>query len=650
MGQYPRQLNLGEAVKDRLVTYINDELYRHRAERQRALDDLIQMQTDYWAKPSTERKTFPFTGASSVVIPLTAIAVETIHARTITSLFGVVPFASVKARRDDFQKFENPLEDYLQYELTTNIKFYRPFNDIALELEKFGTGIGKSGYEKIVRKAVRTSPDGKTEEEFAVVKKDGATIDGVPNANFIMPHSAKDPQTAPWCGEYHSESPHTVLQMEQSGLFYSGITEKLKPAVSQLSQEGTNQERKYDRQMQTLEKREADFPKMLDWAELWMSFDVDEDGYDEEIVVHFHQDTNNLMSCRYNWNSDLHRPYRYGNYIIVENRWRGIGICKQNEQFQRSITTQHRQRLDNATIANMRMFKVHKLSGYGPKEPIFPGKMWFLDDMTHIESVEMGDVRQSAFSDEQATLIYSHQRTGVNEVVLGMPPQGTPGTATGDLARIREGQNKFDFVMKNIKDLTNELLMDALVNIHQFGSKNIAYFDYSDHGDLLRELFTMDIALIRDGILFDVAAAGQQSNRIADRQNWVQIAQILQNYFVGMVQLGEMTQDPQIMKLIIGKGFVAATEAMRQVLETFDVRNVDRMVLTELEQMFQQQLTGAGGNGGSNGSPNNRLSAVLGGGGNPGSPGNGQAPGMDLLVKALAGLGGGGAAGAPGLS
>lgn len=629
-------LNLDEATKSRLSSYLYDELTHHHQERQTTIDELMQWQSDYWAKPTLERRTFPFLGAANIIVPLTAIAYETIHARSITTHFAVTPFTSVKARRADFQQIENPLENFMQFELLHEVGIRRPIDDCLAELEKFGTGIGKVGYERIVRKAVRPGPTGQ-DEEIAVTVRDGSTLDPVPNANFLMPHYAKDPQTAPWCGELHIDVPYRVKQLEEGGLFYEGTMKSLEQwVISGYNAEGVMNERKYERHMETLEKRVAHWPKVLIWDELWCTFDVDGDQRDEEIVIYYHEPSMTIMGARYNWHSDLHRPYRIGNYIRVENRWRGIGICKQNEQFQRSLTTQHRQRLDNATIANMRMFKVHRLSGYGPKEPIFPGKMWFLDDMTHIESIEMGDVRQSSFMDEQATLIYSQQRTKVNELVLGMPQQGTPGTATGDLARIKEGQLGFDYVFQNEKLFISELVMDVLASVHQFGTRHIEYFKYAEGGDLLAQLFQMPMPLIRDSILFEVGAAGQQENRVLDRQNWIQIAQIIIQYYTSMVQLAQMTQDQQIMQLVVAKAFTASTEAMRQILESFNVRNVDRMVLVELERMFNKMLQG--GQGATSSGP----LALPNPGGAGGPPGPSQASGMDALAQTVALLRGNG--------
>ena len=89
-------LELTEEQEKKLKSHLDLILTNHDGERQPFIEDLIRYQKDYWAKPVTEKRTFPFTGAASIVIPLTAIAFETVHARTMTQLFGLRQYVSVK--------------------------------------------------------------------------------------------------------------------------------------------------------------------------------------------------------------------------------------------------------------------------------------------------------------------------------------------------------------------------------------------------------------------------------------------------------------------------------------------------------------------------------------------------------------------------
>lgn len=627
---YPRQVTLSEKKQERLVSYITDELSNHYMERGQWIQDLLDWQRDYWAKPSEERKTFPFVGASNIIIPLSAIAIEAVHARAWMTLFATKPFVSIKARPGPLVEVEHAFENWLDYFLIDHLKVENQLDSSIMEIAKFGTGCGKSGYERVLKRAVRPIGDGDQEEDFVVITKDGPTADAVPIANFLMPFYAIDPQTAPWVGEEHTSSMFEVESMERSGMFLSGTAEKIRPSSGA---EGTTQN-EFQKKQEELEKKEPTLPARVTWQEIWVGFDVDaeEDETERdpaELQVLWHHDTRTIMSIRYNYHSDLRRPYRLGVYYPVEHRWAGIGICKQNEQFQRIVTTQNRQRLDNATLANMRMFVVHKLSGFGPKEPIFPGKMWFVDDMTHIQDLQLREVYPSSFANEQSVVLYSQQRSGVSEVTLGLPQIGTPGTATGDLARIQEGKQKFDFVFRNMKSFISELIRDVILNVSQFGTRTARYFDMVEGSDRVRDIiFNPDITLLRDGILFEVSAAGQNRNRTLDRANWQQIAVILQQYFTGMAQLAAGLGNPNLVALVNKKGMLAITEALRQILESYDVRNIDRIVVSEVEEMLR--------NGASQ--PGTRQLPPPGGAGGP--QGNGQTSRVADLLEALSQAGG----------
>jgi len=594
--QYPRELNLGPEIEERLISYLEDELLNHYADRDVFVDDVKRWQKDYWAKPPKDKVTFPFTGASTIVIPLTAIAVEAIHSRIMTTLFGLSQFVSVKPKTAAFTHLARPYEQWLDHVCLNDIGVEKQLNDPILEIGKFGTGCALSSYERIVKTAVRDAPDG-TSQDFEVVTKQGPTLDGVPITNLLMPLYAKDPQTSPWVGQQHSRTPYEVKQLEHSGFFREGTFDKLINYVTATQIEGQHGERKYENFVAELGDLKAAWPQRIDWVEIWLSFAVDGEK-DREIVVHLHRPSKTIMSVRYNWYDDLRRPYRLGVYFPLEYRWNGVGICKQNEQFQREVTTQHRQRLDNGTLANVQMLKVKKLSGYGPKEPIFPGKIWFVDDPSDVESFKFSELYPSAYNNENQTVIYSQQRTGVNEVTLGMPQVGTPGTATSDLARIQEGNKKFDFVYKNIKRFTNELVGDIASNLRQFGPKNESYYSVNENGPLIMQLMQLPPDMLRDALVMEVGVAGQQNNKLIDRQNWQTVAALIQQYYTAVSNIAMQTGDQQMMAVIGQKGYVAATEAMKQILEAYDIRNVDRIILSEILNGGPQQLSGAGQNQG----------------------------------------------------
>lgn len=593
--EYPREIYLDEDTEDRLISYLNDELLNHYAERSSFVEDLLTLQSDYYAQPTVKKKTFPFTGAANIVIPITAIAVEAVHAREMTTLFALPQFCSVKVP-DAYGDIDHDLEKYIDHVMLKEVDFYSFCNNVLLENKKFGSCVGKSSYEKIIKTAVKTIGD--TEHEFDVVVSQGPTADPVPLANFLMPYGAMDPQKSPWCGEEHLETSFQVKTLVESGFFRDDVWEKLENWVIQ-NQQTTLSSAPYTQKLEVIQNQVPVWPKQIGWSEIWLSFKVDGSNKMKEIVCHYHRLSQTIMSLRYNWYDDLHRPYRIGQYFPVENRWLGIGIAKQNEQFQREITTQHRQRLDNATLANMRMIKISKLAGYGSGEPVYPGKIWLVDNKDDIDTFQMGEIYPSAYNNETTTLSYSQQRSGVNELNSGMPQVGTPGTASSDLARLQEGNKKADFHFMNSKRFLNQIQKDVVCNVAQFGPKDATIFQYIPNGDQVQAFLQQPISLLRDEIIFSLNIVGQDQNKLLDRSAWTQMAGIIQQYWTGIFQLVGLTGNQQLAQSLIPSALAGSTEAFKQILQSFDINNINRIVPEQLIQLIRDAAPGivaAGGN------------------------------------------------------
>lgn len=572
---YPRLLNLDIEVEEALKIYLDQEITQHEAERGPWLQDIIGWQRDYWAKPLPNEEANK-RGYATLVIPVSAIAVEAVHARHYTQLFGSKQLVSVRAKSNDYDSAAQPFENFLESELKYSAKFKENFESCALEFTKLGTGVARAEWQEEVKYGITRVGD--REEEFPVYTKRGPGIFTVPISRFVMPLNELDAQIARWCGEVQVFTQVPLYNAEVSGLFYQGTYKKI---CDYLSVAGMFDP--YQDSQQTIENRKPAFPDDLEIWCMWLAYDVGMIGRPYEIQVYYHPKSRTICAARYNWNKDLRRPYRMRPYFKVENRWTGIGICKMNEQFQAEITTQHRQRIDNATLANMRMMKISRLSGYGPNEPIFPGKIWYLNDMAHIEPIEMGEIYPSSYNNENSTLLYSQQRTGVNEVNLGMPSIGTPGTATGDLARVQEGKRRFDYSYGNLKALVTDLTLDVTRLIHQYGPSQMSYFDKVDGGQEVMNLLMNSTAEdLTAGLLIEIVTAGEQDNDIVLRQNWTQIAGLLVQYYTSMLQLAMQTGDQKLAGMITQRAMSSATEAMKQILESYDIRNADRMIIPEL--------------------------------------------------------------------
>jgi hypothetical protein len=266
------------------------------------------------------------------------------------------------------------------------------------------------------------------------------------------------------------------------------------------------------------------------------------------------------------------------------------------------------------------MIKVSKLSGYGPGEPVFPGKMWLVDDIKDIDTFQLGEIYPSAYNNESQVVNYSQQRTGINDLSLGMPQVGTPGTASSDLSRLQEGNKKGDYTFRNFKKFLTKVSLDAICNTVQFGVRDVSIYNYFDNGPAIKQFMSQDVSLIREQMAMNFQLVGQSQNKYQDRASWTQLAGFIQQYYKGMLDLASATGNQQLVQAISQYALSAGTEAFKQLLETFDVRNINRILLEQL--ILPPEIAPAMGNL----DPNNVMKMVNSGQNNGSQPIPGQEP------------------------
>lgn len=642
-GQWPDNLNLEYDDEMRLSAWLSGEIEDFFVERQATVENWSKWQRQFWAEPEQTKKDFPFENAANVVIPLTAIAVEAVVARIMNTLFASEPFFSIRKHQHSMQAEVRALEKFLQMETENrkSIDLFPVVHDMVLECVKLGTCVGKSGYKREFKKANDSEGRPRFYETY-----NSATLEYVPVNNFMMRMIDSDPQDAAWCGERHSFSWAQLKRMGQSGRMMADKVEEIKAWWINTNFDSEVGEGDAEETKREVADQEILWSATFDIDEIWCSFDVDQDGFDEEIVIDFHKDSGTILSIRYNWYRDYHRPYGIGQYQRVEGLWLGLGVAKQNEQFQEEVTTIHRQRLDNATLANTTQLVIKKGSGYGPDEPIFPGKIWFLNDPDRdLKNFKMAEVYASSYNNEDAIVRYSEKRTGVNEVLLGMPVDGTPGTATGDLQRVEEANKRFVLVLRNFRYFLGGLGLDLICNYAQFGARNRHFLMLPEKDAIeVEKIFRMDPALLRQGLVVDLDVTDSITNKQVEQQQWMGVMNIMQNYYNVMMQnlqlIAQVQGDPTVLLEKAQRMAISMDYIVSQLMQTMGVDETDVFELFPGEIDAIENGGGNGNGGGTQPGPADPTSALNGAGGG-GRPAGNPAPDpqtAELLSSLLGGF------------
>lgn len=591
---YPRQLKLSDPVEEDLIQTCESFIFNHLGERTAWIEEVNQLQRESKAEPSEDKPTFPFVGASNLVVPLIAIAKEAVHSRNMQKLNAMKDHIAIDIYDNAVSDIKDPLEDYLDQEIFVYGKFVKEFEPAVLEIEGLGTGVAEAVWQEITKKGYITTGEGKEKSVDVVIKK-GTVIESVPITSFMMPFDSLDPQTAPWVGNVFWLNPQELSQWEWDGMFREGTVEKLEQYFTAPTVQ-VDDALKTTQQQEENEDRKPAFPTRIQFYKLYLSYCVDptdEEVYERlniprgddelrEICVIYHRESRQLVSCWYNWNKDLRRPYRYANYFPIEYRWSGIGIYQQNRQFQEEVTIQHRQTIDSGTIANARMWKVKKgATSVREGDAIYPNKIWFVDDMDDIVPFKNDDIYASSYNNENSAMILSQQRTGVNELTLGMPGVGTPGTATDSLNRVQEGARKNDYTFSNIKMLADQLLHDSLLNIVQYGP-NLNRLKYNPRGPEIEQFLKRPFEDFQHQVICRIQLINQNDNRVLDRQTMTQLTGILQQYYTQINPIIQQLADPNInpqVAVALRSTIEGANRALKKVLYAFEERDPDKYLI-----------------------------------------------------------------------
>src|SRR3990167_6351789 len=115
---------------------------------QRAISDRSSLDTkwkgwldDYRAPISTELKLFPWEGASNDTLPVAAMNTDPLLARFMTTLHAPANLWTLQPMNERWVNVAKPLQDYLQFVDSTQLRMYDVNYRALLEFVKLGTCI-----------------------------------------------------------------------------------------------------------------------------------------------------------------------------------------------------------------------------------------------------------------------------------------------------------------------------------------------------------------------------------------------------------------------------------------------------------------------------------------------------------------------------
>lgn len=609
-----QHVKLTNEQEKRLKMFLDDHLSDIETNRAARIANWRKWREQYEGK--TGPKNFPWPGASNVFVPQTAIDVDTIHANMMNRLFGHERVWDVHALRGAEQVAVNPAdgqkitwstlakatEEYLNKESGPGglVDFYSCFEDESQNAVGVGTAILYNPWVTLTQPDYQYDPiSGQVVKEKEVTVFDGLKPQGIPLEDFlIVPFYPEihGPLAAPLFGHQAWLRRGQVYAKAMSGKYrYSAKSEQLARVLAAPGHgdQDSATSVKDARAANTAEGQSFGDARRHDYLiqHLWVRVQLDPDQPEVRLYVQRHAVTGVLLGVQ-PWPYKT-APYHVLRYLRRPGDFYGIGVAELLESIQKGINTTFNQSVDNATVANMRCFKVKAGSNAARQfGDIYPGKKIIVNSPDELEPFQLGEVYPSSFQVGLNLRDFAERRTGINDPNLG---QQNPAhaTASATMALIQESGRRFDLYAKDMRKTLGELGMQSLELIAQHNPSSRVFATMEPEKAMMVEaaLSSNAASQIREQIRVMATSASGSSNRETERQASVTVFGIVTQYLERLAPLAPVLIDPNTpekVKMFVYEMSQLGELVMQRILNSFDMPELAKC-LPQTEKLLQQQ-------------------------------------------------------------
>lgn len=578
-----------KALSSKIGQLIEDAL-RDRKDIEREWDDNNNQYNGKLAPTS-----FPWPGASNYFVPLTETYVNAIAGRMVDAIHAPEPVYTIRNVSNQWLNGARAAQDMMEY-MQREVLQLRKFSDnYIFRMVKHGTAWAFLPWQVLLEKRLRYDPAQDDVIQELDTKQVGPKVFSPHLPDILVPKDALNLGVAPWRAHRVRLTQDDMALRELSGAWEPGPAKEVLKFADQEPDEATKRRIMMEGFSTT---KFENFHEIWTW---WGLFHLPGHKYATHLIVPYHLPTKTVLAAQVNWYPHQFEPYFSTQYQQNEQGIYGRGVCRMVRSGNREVNDLHKHRVDNAMVANTRLWKV-QASTYTqlPKGfRLWPGRMLPVNTMQDIEGLAMADVYQSTLEEELLT-----RRT--NEQLIGLSDFSLSGGAAGDLRRIgattalaaiQESGRTMNYRLNNVRETYAEMgswTFEMLAHFrptalfrHVLGVQGAAH---------LEELMDQPEEAIRGRMLIELTASSATINSEVDKNTDMVLINIMSQYYTQYFQLAERLSDPQLPEELKEIGISMArgiNELMKDILRDFNKRN-SALILTELADVFD----GSGGPGG----------------------------------------------------
>ena len=498
---------------------------------------------------------------ANLFIPYTFEAVETIAPRLVTAIFNNRPYmTAVPLSNTAYEKARN-MEYLLDYQSEKYLDHVLFFTMVFKNTLMYGTSIVKTTW-KFTEKTIKVNtyePDPRLSslkkrdvQEQKITTYNAPFMEIVPLENFYFDPSASDLEDARYVIHRYYEDLDIIKEKVKDGIYKAKEAEidKLSEDAYQYAENSFTSSQRVDGVTGGNSKPEG----MVEVIEFW----------GDDCVIKIAGDI--ILDMDYNPFYHGERPFvRFLDYPVA-NEFYGIGEVEVIESLQEELNTTRSQRLDNVTMVINNMWKVVRNSNIDPNQLISrPNGIVEVEDPNDLTPLTVPDVTEAGYKEEQIIKDDIDRTTGVNDYTRGGNPARRETATTASL--LSESANeRFKLKIRLLEKTSFKQVGYHLVALNQQFITEDVEVRIFDKSKPMEQNYTdpTTVKLSPEDIAgqFDLIPCGSTTEPLANKE--LRQTQITQLY-------NTMGQSP----------YINQPEFLTAILEAFDFKNVDKLILQQ---------------------------------------------------------------------
>jgi hypothetical protein len=612
----------------------------------------------YEATPRDKEKSFPFVGASNVVVPLIGIVCDALTSRAVAQATAAAPqYWVCESENEDNAGMARNMQRYLNWQANGNcFSLKHVLADMFLETFVVGRGACAVHYRHDERPFFhgRTAGSRAGLARRPIMVQRGPLVEHVPTEHLLWDrrHRIGDAPVVVRRHEYQWAELRDMAQLDPAWDAEAVREVQKWPGIEDGTDTSAVRRVKADLDLRDeggLSLQPHDVREVwVDWSMLGNQFEVPGDeewgGQQVPLLVHLHMQSGKVLRL-------VGSPYLLPYKPFVDFRFRaGRGVAKRMEMIQRIETSVVNQELDAGTRRNA--FWGMTRNATLQRQPMDPSRLMLVSAMDEVAPFAMPNYTASNLNLMVAMNTMAERWMGHSDPLLGRDTRsgGHPAPATSTLALLDQ--------VGVMSSGTDVVIQEELSRLGQCIAMLDQQFEDNQEGRLERILGKADAAKVSEYLFpddplpgnysFSVAAMSRNQNPDTLMRQTLMVAQAYQNYGALAAQGIMIIANPQA-PAEVKAVWTRLLDGYGQLLERFlDAANVDdtERFLIQLGELgidaknalgqFRQQAAAAASGGA--GAP-----GAAGPAGAAGGPGGGPVPGG--MGGAANGAGGG--AGSP---